>query len=130
MKYNKSEIMKKAWEIFRNNHFLYAKTPYLLCTFSDALKSAWESAKRNLKKEQEIADKMSKRIVELFDGDCFINTVTGVIGGYSTYHHRSTFKKHGFKWQYAGGTAYEFNRDGFAWVGSVDAVCSIIRYAI
>ena len=126
MKYNKSEIMKRAWVLFRMMNSSYTKS-FLNYTFSDALKSAWKETKKVFDKAEKIADAMSKRIVEFAKSECFVNITTGVIGGRSTYQNRAIFKKCGFRWQYVGGTAYEYNKDGFAWVGSDNAIKSLLE---
>lgn len=43
MNYNKSEIMKKAWELFKMN-------TGIRISFSDCLKSAWKKAKKSAMK--------------------------------------------------------------------------------
>ena len=44
MKYNKSEIMKRAWEIFRKSMEMFKKSAV---TFSNCLHEAWAEAKGN-----------------------------------------------------------------------------------
>lgn len=129
MKYNKKEIMNKAWEFFKRANSPLFKT-CVAYTFSDALKAAWREAKKAAEKAKKIEEAMEKKIVSLFGGQCFVNTVTGVIGGWGTYKNRSALKNAGFKWQYFGGVAYEYNKDGFAWVGGENSVRSILEYAI
>lgn len=125
-KYNKSEIMKKAWEIFRlcNSPALKTCLPY---TFSEALKYAWAEAKKAAEKAEKIAEAMKKKIVGFAQGECFVDLTTGIIGGYGTYHNRGIFKKCGFHWKYVGGTAYNYNSNGFAWAGSESAVQALLK---
>ncbi|WP_145996419.1 hypothetical protein [Dysgonomonas massiliensis] len=40
-KYNKSEIMRKAWAIYKSGHSIYSMS------FSASLERAWEIAKKN-----------------------------------------------------------------------------------
>ena len=45
-KYNKSEIMKQAWSMYRNTFFHY--------TFSQALRMAWHYAKEDVARQEAI----------------------------------------------------------------------------
>ena len=45
-KYNKSEIMKQAWSMYRNTFFHY--------TFSQALKMAWHYAKEEVARQETV----------------------------------------------------------------------------
>ena len=46
IKYNKSEIMKQAWSMYRNTFFHY--------TFSQALRMAWHYAKEEVARQEAI----------------------------------------------------------------------------
>lgn len=59
MKYNKSEIMKKAWKLFRMNSMVVAEYRK---TFAQCLAQAWASAKFQLEKETEEAKRAAAGI--------------------------------------------------------------------
>ena len=55
-KYNKSEIMKQAWMMFRNKFFGY--------TFSQALKMAWHYAKEEVARQEAIEARKAQQAAE------------------------------------------------------------------
>ena len=59
MKYNKSEIMKKAWNLFRMNSKVVAAYRK---TFAQCLAQAWNSAKYELAKAEEEAKRAAAGI--------------------------------------------------------------------
>ena len=55
-KYNKSEIMKQAWMMFRNKFFGY--------TFAQALKMAWHYAKEEVARQEAIEARKAQQVAE------------------------------------------------------------------
>ena len=55
-KYNKSEIMKQAWMMFRNKFFGY--------TFAQALKMAWHYAKEEVARQEMIEARKAQQAAE------------------------------------------------------------------
>ena len=80
--YNKSEIMKRAWRIFKAdkaNHTGMYIVRRLYKTFGEALKSAWATAKNDIRLEAEARAKGMIKACELKVGDTI--SVDG-FGGY------------------------------------------------
>ena len=76
--YNKSEIMKRAWELYKNDRAnKWSRNLYR--NFGEALKSAWATAKHEIKAEQEARANGMVKACELKIGD--IIAVDG-FGGY------------------------------------------------
>lgn len=74
-RYNKSEIMKRAWSIFRSGHSFYS------LSFSVALERAWEIAKEAVRKEE----KTSKPI----DASIYSFGPSTYLGGVESYYRYS-----------------------------------------
>ena len=55
-KYNKSEIMKQAWSMYRNTFFHY--------TFSQALKMAWHYAKEEVARQEAVEVRKAQQTTE------------------------------------------------------------------
>ena len=55
-KYNKSEIMKQAWMMFRNKFFGY--------TFAQALKMAWHYAKEEVARQEAVEARKAQQVAE------------------------------------------------------------------
>ena len=55
-KYNKSEIMKQAWSMYRNTFFHY--------TFSQALRMAWHYAKEEVARQEAVEARKAQQVAE------------------------------------------------------------------
>ena len=55
-KYNKSEIMKQAWSMYRNTFFHY--------TFSQALRMAWHYEKEEVARQEAIEARKAQQVAE------------------------------------------------------------------
>ena len=55
-KYNKSEIMKQAWMMFRNKFFGY--------TFAQALRMAWHYAKEEVARQEAVEARKAQQVAE------------------------------------------------------------------
>ena len=55
-KYNKSEIMKQAWSMYRNTFFHY--------TFSQALRMAWHYAKEEVARQETVEARKAQQAAE------------------------------------------------------------------
>ena len=85
MAYNKSEIMKRAWNAVKS----------MGMTLSDALKASWKKAKQEVKEKH-----ISERKDDVFYR-CKVNKITSeymVILEGKTYNHREELRKNGFEW--------------------------------
>lgn len=74
-RYNKSEIMKRAWSIFRSGHSFYS------LSFGASLERAWEIAKEAVRKE----DEASKPI----DTSIYSFASPTYLGGVESYYRYS-----------------------------------------
>ena len=97
MKYNKSEIMKHAWSLFRMSQKWVDSL-----AFSECLRRAWDAAKKDIENTQKL---MSNGCMKVVNGsrlglcrtivaDCEMGwIVTG-----KTYAARKELKAAGFRW--------------------------------
>lgn len=96
MKYNKSEIMKAAWNLYKQAQKWVSKLSFSVC-----LHRAWESAKNAIASAQKLAKGCTKMVngVELSIHHAF--SLSGregwVITG-NTFYARKEIKRAGFTW--------------------------------
>ena len=66
MRYNRAEIMKKAWEVYKSQNFNYKKN---LWSFAKCLKEAWKAAKEEVRRNSSSVEKKetSKEIKAVAD---------------------------------------------------------------
>lgn len=66
MRYNRAEIMKKAWEVYKSQNFNYKKN---LWNFAKCLKEAWKAAKAEVRRNSSSVEKKetSKEIKAVAD---------------------------------------------------------------
>ena len=66
MRYNRAEIMKKAWEVYKSQNFNYKKN---LWSFAKCLKEAWKVAKEEVRRNSSSVEKKetSKEIKAVAD---------------------------------------------------------------
>lgn len=77
MKFNKSNIMKKAWSLFNNGawlsdlEFVFSNGEYREATFAECLKEAWGIEKEMLERQEKIvADAPNSEEVKAWDWAC------------------------------------------------------------
>lgn len=108
MKYNKSEIMKAAWNLF--NQF---KNCTMKLSFSVCLHRAWEAAKAAIVTAKKVASSYTRAIngVELcIKASVSLSGIHGWVVSGSTYAARKELKRAGFSWDAANKYWYTTDR--------------------
>ena len=98
MKYNKSEIMKAAWNLY--NKFKNGLDKFKL-SFSVCLHRAWEAAKTAIANAEKLVKGYTRTIsgVELnVDAAISLSGIRGWVVSGNTYVVRKELKRAGFKW--------------------------------
>lgn len=110
-KYNLSEIMKKAWKLFKGSRKLSER---FWITMSEAMKKAWAEAKVAVKANAIIAQKYFN--FNISGCEVLINLGDGIVSG-ETYKCKETLKAYGLK----------FNGHEKYWEGSVKDIEDLVR---
>lgn len=92
-KYNRSEIMKKAWRTY--NSFKRCVEQYRL-SFSECLKRAWALAKEEERKNA-FFEANSYFYTNILGCEVHVNVPDGIISG-RTYGIKKELKNAGFRW--------------------------------
>lgn len=109
MKYNKSEIMKAAWNLF--NRF---KNCTMKLSFSVCLHRAWEAAKTTIANAQKLVSGYTRTIngVELnVNAALSLSGLRGWVVSGNTYAVRKELKRAGFRWDAANKYWYTTDRE-------------------
>lgn len=107
-RYNKSEIFKRAWELVKGSRRWVKK--YWI-TLSEALKRAWNEAKKEVESKEKLANLGSYFYGYIEGCRVHFNLGDGIVSG-STYGCKETLKRYGLK----------FNGHEKYWEGTTDNV--------
>lgn len=112
IRYNKSEIFKKAWKLVKDSH-KWVKEYWI--TLSEALKRAWKDAKKEVEQKEKLNNLGS--YFYGYIGECRVhfNLREGIVSG-STYRCKETLKSYGLK----------FNGHEKYWEGTPDQVKNLV----
>lgn len=96
MKYNKSEIMKAAWNLYRTSQKWVSSLSFSVC-----LHRAWEAAKAAIANAEKLANGYTRMIdgVELcVNAALSLSGIRGWVVSGNTYAVRKEIKRAGFSW--------------------------------
>lgn len=110
-KYNKSEIMKGAWNLYRKTQKWVEK---FRLSFSECLKRSWKAAKEAAKAAEIMAQKYFH--IEINGSRVLINIGDGIVSG-NTYRCKETLKQYGLK----------FNGTEKYWEGNRTSIEELVR---
>lgn len=90
MMYNRSEIMKRAWEIKKDNVKKFGKKPNSYTgifwrSFGDCLKRAWEEAKKEVKMSETRKANAERQAEEQSEQEAAQNEIVYIIPGWLAY---------------------------------------------
>lgn len=117
MKYNRSEIMKSAWNLFKM--FCKSIEKYRL-SFSECLRRAWAEAKRTARVEAIIKSNGGLFRMDIGMARVLVNIGDRIVSG-NTYKCKETLKQYGLK----------FNGSEKYWEGTRENITELVRqYAL